>query len=106
MSQRPSYSTFIRALQSLLGALVMLGYLAANVHFESLHGLVHHDEVEISHDEADENDPCHRKLYHDDFSKGCEHKSHLLASKKCSLCDHHLTADKTLPTGELSASVD
>lgn len=89
----------IRQLQTLLVVITMLGYLAANVEFESLHELAHHDE-EISHSEADEKDACHRHLYHDDFSKGCAHKTHFVASKKCGLCDHHLSVDKVFHSSE------
>jgi hypothetical protein len=100
------YQGIARGLQSLFALVITLCYLAANVQFDSLHGLIHHEEAIISHDEADENDPCHRKLYHDDFSKGCEHKSHFLSLKKCSLCDHHLTVDKILQSDELPIAID
>jgi hypothetical protein len=98
MRYRHIYRTLNKGLQSLLAAFLILCYLAANVQFESLHSLAHRDEAEISHHVADENDPCHRKLYHHDFSKGCEHSAHFIASKKCSLCDHHLTTDKIVYT--------
>jgi len=95
MFRLPTYRAFTKQLQTLFAGVMMLCYLAANVEFDSLHQLAHaHHDVAVSHNEVDESDPCHRKLYHHDFSGGCSHKAHFVASKKCGLCDHHLSIDK------------
>ncbi|MBK9107777.1 MAG: hypothetical protein IPM92_05195 [Saprospiraceae bacterium] len=52
----------------------------------------HHHSFEHSIDK--EEDPCHRKIYHRDFNKGCQHDSHYsVPIESCSLCDLFLNAD-------------
>lgn len=54
--------------------------------FEFIHTLAHDHPAAHVH-EGLEDDPCHRVIYHLDTENGCDHKSHYVASEKCSLCD-------------------
>jgi hypothetical protein len=65
--------------------LLLLLYLTGNVQVESFHKVFHSFE-EALHSSDDEKDPCHRAIYHDSKQKGCDHKTHVTAVKKCPLC--------------------
>ena len=65
--------------------LLLLLYLTGNVQVESFHKVVHSFEQAL-HSSDQEKDPCHRAIYHDAKQKGCDHKSHVTAVKKCPLC--------------------
>ena len=65
--------------------LLLLLYLTGNVQVESLHRVLHSFEQAL-HSTEQEKDPCHRAIYHDAKQKGCDHKTHVTAVKKCPLC--------------------
>lgn len=53
-----------------------------------------HHHHPFDHSAKAEEDPCHRKMYHRDFDKGCKHDSHYANPVEvCSLCDLFLNAD-------------
>jgi hypothetical protein len=83
----------MRGLKPVLSILLLTFYITGNAHFESLHQLLHHHRgLAVSHTASEEKDPCHRSIYHDDATNGCGHKSHIIVSHKCDLCDsifHH-----------------
>ncbi len=62
-------------------------YLLGSLEVGTLHSVLHSapDEEEL-HSEANETNACHQRIYHNQKEKECEHKSHVVASKKCSLC--------------------
>lgn len=63
--------------------LLLFLYFAGNVQFESFHQAFHAAE---EHSSDEEQDPCHRAIYHDSQSEGCEHKTHVTAVRNCPLC--------------------
>jgi hypothetical protein len=65
--------------------LLLLLYLTGNVQVESFHKVFHSFEQAL-HSTEEEKDPCHRAIYHDAKQKGCDHKTHVTAVKKCPLC--------------------
>ena len=65
--------------------LLLLLYLTGNVQVESFHKAFHSFEQAL-HSSDEEKDPCHRAIYHDSKQKGCDHKTHVTAVKKCPLC--------------------
>ena len=65
--------------------LLLLFYLTGNVQVESFHKVFHSFEQAL-HSSEEEKDPCHRAIYHDAKQKGCDHKTHVTAVKKCPLC--------------------
>lgn len=66
-------------------SLLLLLYIGGNVEVESFHQFFHSLEKAI-HSADEENDPCHRAIYHEATTDGCEHKTHVTAIKKCPLC--------------------
>jgi len=64
---------------------LLLLYVAGNVQVESFHQFFHSLEKAL-HSSEQEEDPCHRAIYHDSENEGCDHKTHLTAVKKCPLC--------------------
>jgi hypothetical protein len=84
---------FKKRMQSLAAILLLLLYIAANVEFEAIHHEFH-DEVHVTHTEADEHDPCHRSLYHQN-EESCHH-AHLTTIKKCPLCHFNVVNEKVL----------
>ena len=65
--------------------LLLLLYIGGNVQVESFHQFFHSLEKAIHSSDA-ENDPCHRAIYHEAKTDGCDHKTHVTAIKKCPLC--------------------
>ncbi|MDP6908082.1 MAG: hypothetical protein QF371_01190 [Flavobacteriales bacterium] len=66
---------------------ILTGYLLNVISFENLHQAVHHHDHAELHSEEAESDACHRAIYHGDFSKDCEHKSHISETEHdCELC--------------------
>ncbi|HYG01448.1 MAG TPA: hypothetical protein VD927_03335 [Chryseosolibacter sp.] len=60
-------------------------YLLSAIRINSFHAYFHHDQ-HVDHTETDEQDPCHRAIYHSDTNNGCEHNSHLTPYLKCDVC--------------------
>jgi hypothetical protein len=68
-------------------SLLLLTYLASSVKIDSYHSLVHDASVIVQHQVENENDPCHRSIYHHDSYKGCRHEAHFSKYDKCPLSD-------------------
>lgn len=78
-----------------VGILLLL-YIGGNVQVESFHQFFHSLEKAIHSSDA-ENDPCHRAIYHEATTDGCDHKTHFTAIKKCPLC-HVVPINEQLAT--------
>ena len=70
---------------ALAAAILLFLYIAGNVQLESFHQLFHSFH-EITHSAQEEQDPCHRAIYHESKSEGCDHETHFTAVKNCPLC--------------------
>jgi hypothetical protein len=64
--------------------------------FDGWHKLFHPHDTVISHSEAQEEDSCHRAVFHLDIEKGCEHRTHIVVNNKCDLCDSIFHTDHLL----------
>jgi hypothetical protein len=64
---------------------LLLLYFAGNVQFETFHDVFHSVEQSL-HTPEQEEDPCHRAIYHEVESEGCDHETHLTAVEQCPLC--------------------
>ena len=88
--KKNTYIPKITAIKSRLAQLLLGVFLLANVPSITFHALIHqHHEAEniAFHSVENENDACHRRVYHHDIAKGCEHKSHINTEKKeCDWC--------------------
>jgi hypothetical protein len=91
-------SIITRCISQVLTLLLLLLYLAGSSNLEFIHSYFHDHDIAVAHSDDQENDPCHRLIYHHDIAQGCHHDSHLSASDKCQMCDlaSH-GSDYTLP---------
>ncbi len=69
----------------LSAAFLLLLYFAGNVQFEIFHSIVHSVEQSL-HTPEQEEDPCHRTIYHELQDDGCDHETHLTSIEQCPLC--------------------
>jgi len=76
---------FLQRIKTFSVTLLLLLYVAGNVQVETFHAFFHSLE-KAAHSSEQERDPCHRAIYHDSKTEGCDHKTHLTAVKKCPLC--------------------
>ncbi len=77
-----------RATQSIsIGLLIFFGFqLAVSLH-NKVHNILHDHGFSQLHSIQNENDPCHRAVFHHDQKYHCHHEGHLeKASKKCKYC--------------------
>ena len=71
--------------KALVAGLLLLLYVAGNNQFETFHQILHSHSI-VEHSEDEENNPCHRSIFHQAKEDGCEHKVHLTDNRKCPLC--------------------
>jgi hypothetical protein len=77
--------------------LVLLFLYAVGIsQFDGWHKLFHPHDTLISHSESQEEDSCHRAIFHQDIEKGCEHRTHIVVNNKCDLCDSIFHTDHIL----------
>lgn len=93
----------IRNVIGSLLALMLLGvYLSADL-VGSLHSyFVHAEQIETVCSLENEQDACHRTIYHHDTVHGCKHKEHIsIPVLKCELCSmlltHHVLPSRKSP---------
>ncbi len=91
------------ACQTLTFALLIF-YVVGTGKLEVVHSIFHDHAATISHTEEQEEDPCHRAIYHDDVEKGCHHATHLIVSDKCQLCDCATHSDQSLVSCQIDSS--
>ena len=66
-----------------LAAFMLVIYATGTISVDVIHHTLHdHASVELHSGEI-EKDSCHRTLYHDDGTNGCDHKAHFKATAKC-----------------------
>jgi len=94
------YRGFTVGLCLLLAGMYALGSPSIDL----LHHFVHKHSHDVSHSVTDENDSCHRFIYHHDVAQGCGHDSHVVVSDPCPWCDLALQRDQiTFEQPDLSA---
>jgi hypothetical protein len=74
-----------KCLKTISISLLVLLYVLGNVQIESIHQVFHALETSL-HSSDQEKDPCHRAIYHEATSDGCDHSTHFTAVKNCPLC--------------------
>ena len=50
------------------------------------YGLFHQHQSFVSHSTEEENDACHRAIYHIEKENACKHESHISKNERCSDC--------------------
>jgi hypothetical protein len=89
-------ANIVKALQQVCWVLLLALYAAAALKVDSIHELVHAREFAELHSIEQENNPCHKSIYHQEAEKGCEHKSHITENSKCPLCEYNSSVDELL----------
>jgi hypothetical protein len=89
-------ANIIKALRQACWVLLLALYAAAALKVDSIHELLHAREFAELHSVAQENNPCHKSIYHQEAEKGCEHKSHITENTKCPLCEYNSSVDELL----------
>jgi hypothetical protein len=74
--------------------LLLALYSVAALRVNSFHELFHAKEIAELHSAEQENNPCHKSIYHQQSQAGCEHKSHITENTKCPLCELNVTPDQ------------
>ena len=91
-----------KSYQLLTASLLLCVYLVGTSELTSLHALLHESREQATlHSEINEANSCHRSLFHHAKEKGCDHQAHILAIRKCPLCQlsiqtFHLSGEKSL----------
>jgi hypothetical protein len=89
-------TNIVKALRQTCWVLLLALYAAAALKVDSIHELVHANEFADLHSVEQENNPCHKSIYHQEAEKGCEHKSHITENTKCPLCEYSSSIDELL----------
>lgn len=72
--------------------LLLVIYLVGTVEISSFHAFLHNTQNQKElHSAVNESSGCHQRVYHNKKDQSCEHKSHIVANKKCDLC--HLSLE-------------
>lgn len=85
MLPRKNSRAIQKCLRTISISLLLLLYVLGNVQIESIHQVFHALETSL-HSSDQEKDPCHRAIYHEATSDGCDHSTHFTAIKNCPLC--------------------
>lgn len=96
MSNKVTSQSHYEKLMRITVLFLMLLYIGSTLTPEQLHSFIHHHEITVTHSADEEQDPCHRTLYHHDTEQGCEHDSHLIAYDDCEGDDQIYHGDYTL----------
>jgi hypothetical protein len=94
-------ANIIKLLRQTCWVLLLTLYAAASLKVDSFHELFHAQELKELHSTEQENNPCHKSVYHQQAENGCEHKSHITENTKCPLCEFNVSPDQL--ANELSA---
>jgi hypothetical protein len=87
MRKKQVHSNIFQANKNSFVLFLLALFVLVNIPFASFHSLIHpYHEAEHSatHSEFNEQDACHRSIYHQDTQRGCGHKNHI--SKQESSC--------------------
>ena len=95
---------FRKTVSQVLTFALLIFYIIGTGKLE-IHSIFDDHAVAISHSEEQEEDPCHRTVYHDDWQKGCHHATHLIVSDKCQICDCAIHSDQSLVSSHIDSPV-
>ena len=95
----------MREMETVLYIFLLSFCFAGTFQFKALHGLFHLHEHIVIHSEAQEQNACHRTIYHNEEERGCDHHSHILITDKCELCDLSFHTDHILLAKEQTSTL-
>ena len=76
---------------------LLILYTLGNTKFETLHLFIHSEDT-VAHTIIQEEDSCHRAIYHNEPEESCGHESHVLINVRCGLCDQVCHGDQVYIT--------
>lgn len=79
-------------------------YTAGSLQIDSLHRLIHQHGERTLHTPEQEQNACHRVVFHNQLQGACEHPTHFSESKKCPLC-HGTPAQAAVLARTLEVSI-
>jgi hypothetical protein len=88
-------------LKSLSLILLLALYTASGTGY----GLLHEHQSFVSHSIEEENDPCHKAIYHIDADNACSHESHVSKHEKCCACHLLCHPDQIIARSSFTESV-
>ena len=78
---RPGFKSFT-------AVLLLSLYFLGSIPYELIHQFRHLYEYSLLHSELNEQNPCHRNIFHKDLKVGCKHKEHISNSQnECPECE-------------------
>jgi hypothetical protein len=87
-------ANILKTIRQATQVLLLVLYGAAAFKVDSFHAFFHAQELKELHSAEQENNPCHKSVYHQESQAGCEHKSHITENTKCPLCEYNVTPDQ------------
>lgn len=79
---------FLRSVYAYVAVLLAVVYFTGASQLNRVHSLFHsHNDIVVAHSHEEEEDPCHRLIYHNDNTGGCHHDAHIVTNEKCATCD-------------------
>lgn len=97
MPKKTNIDGIRRGATQVAALILLILYISASTSIDLLHAVLHDDEVAtIDHTEKQEQDPCHRLIYHFDKEHGCDDDSHLISTDKCQMCDIAFHGDQNV----------
>jgi hypothetical protein len=95
-----------RHLRAAYAIFLFLCYAQGIAHLDVLKPIFHSHEATVLHSSEQEEDVCHRTIYHNDKTVVCGHQSHIIASEKCKLCDFLFHSDQLTISASSTESVE
>ena len=92
----------LEGFKALASILLLALYLASGTGYE----LFHEHQSFLSHSAEEENDPCHRAIYHVEKDNACKHEWHLSKNEKCGDCYLLFHADQIIVRSSIAQSVN
>jgi hypothetical protein len=89
-------------LKAFVGMLLLLLYFVGSIEVDTFHSTLHAGENAVLHSVQNEQDSCHRTIYHLEKRDGCDHSTHISAVKKCPACQVSSHSDHFLFSAALS----
>jgi hypothetical protein len=81
-------------------ASLLIFFYVFGSHIQNFHEILHGEHVEsITHSPKQEEDPCHRNVFHHE-ENACEHTTHITTFEKCSLCEWSLHSDQWIASND------
>ena len=98
---------FRKQATTFLAIIMALVYVSGIVLTDFVHPLIHQQHTLVKHTANDEQDPCHRAIYHGEKENNATHHNHLVpVNEKCWLCDIIFNYEHVKPEQPVFAALE